>query len=217
MNKITADLFRKYMAGAKTLLPVEKMKISDIKNILYSYNSLAREHGTNEISLTDIRSFKKVEAYDAAQTLLGVMQEGRKKAVEESIENTKKALLNPDNTKAKVEGLTESDITEEFNDKANAIFKALAEKLDERDDKGNLIYQLNLGDIMLDSYGARAYIFQHSTSEFSTMNPDEIAEQVISLYGNKTSAESISISQEAPRPTSIIDQAESFMRGRYNA
>ena len=40
MNKITADLFRKYVAGVKQLLPVEKMKISDIKNILYSFNYL---------------------------------------------------------------------------------------------------------------------------------------------------------------------------------
>ena len=217
MNKITADLFRKYVAGVKQLLPVEKMKISDIKNILYSFNYLAREHGADEVSLKDIRSFKKVEAYNTAQTLLGVMQEGRKKAIEESIENTKKALLNPDNDKAKVEGLKEEDITEEFNNKANSIFKALAEKLDERDDQGNLIYQLNLGDIMLDSYGARAYIFQHSTSEFSTMTPGEIAEQVISLYGNKNSDESISISQEAPRPTSVLSQAKSYMKGRYNA
>ena len=51
----------------------------------------------------------------------------------------------------------------------------------------------------------------------STMTPEEIAEQVISLYGNKNSDESISISQEAPRPTSVLSQAKSYMKGRYNA
>lgn len=216
MNKITADLFRKYVAGVKTLLPVEKMKISDIKNILYSYNSLAREHETNEISLTDLRSFKKVEAYDAAQTLIKSMQESRKEAIneyyEDAIKTVTKALINPNEGKSKLENISKEDIDEEFIDKSAAIFEALAEKLNIRDDNGNLIYNFDLNSVTQDSGKARAYIFEHSKAKYSDMTSEEIAQDIIDKFGNLKETSTTQDAKDDPKPPSVKTQADVAMK-----
>lgn len=211
MSKLTSDLFRKYMAGAKTLLPVEEMKITDIKNILYSFNYMAREHNVEEIDLSEVRSLKKDEAYNYAKILIGKMQESRDKSYDEAIKTVSKALLNPEVGKSKVEGISEKDINKAFIDKSSAIFEALAKKLDIRDDDGNLIYNLDLGSITQDSGGARAYIFQHSTEEYSTMTAEEIAQAVIDQFANTQETSKTQDIVEKPRPVSIKEQAKAAM------
>ena len=211
MSKITADLFRKYVAGEKKLLPVKDININDIRNILYSFNYLAREYETNEIPLTNIRSFKKVEAYDAAQTLIKSMQESRDEAIkeyyEDAIKTVTKALTNPNEGKSKVESVSEEDIDEEFIDKSAAIFEALAEKLNLRDDDGNLIYNFDLHSVTQDSGKAREYIFKHSKAKYSNMTAEKIAQHVIDNFGNLKETKTTQDAKDAPKPVSVKTQA----------